>query len=158
MIRQNKITVSSPSFAGLRAASFVSSRAKKANRNKDTSHEILLRRELWRLGLRYRKYARHLPGKPDIVFWKAKTVVFCDGDFWHGRSWPRLRRKLRNGSNANYWISKIAANMKRDSLITKSLKSLGWHVLRVWETDVQKDPKGVAKTIDFRVKKWASGF
>jgi DNA mismatch endonuclease (patch repair protein) len=148
-------TVSSPSFREMHAASPVSSRTKRANKDKDTSHELLLRRELWRLGLRYRKHAKHLPGKPDILFANVRVAVFCDGDFWHGRSWSRLRRKLKNGSNANYWTRKIASNIKRDDLSTKALKGLGWHVLRVWETDIQKDPKGVAHMIALCVKKRA---
>ena len=153
MVRQKKTTVSIPSFRGLHAVSLVSSRTKRANRNKDTSHEVLLRRELWRLGLHYRKHAKHLPGRPDTFFANARVAVFCDGDFWHGRSWSRLKRKLKDGSNANYWTRKIASNIKRDNLTTKALKSLGWHVVRVWETDIQKNPKDVAHMIALYVKK-----
>lgn len=156
MVQQNRPRIPSPSFRGLHAASLVSSRTKKANRNKDTSHELVLRRELWRLGLRYRKHAKHLPGKPDIFFADARVAVFCDGDFWHGRSWPRLKQKLRDGSNADYWIKKIASNIKRDNLITKALKSLGLCVLRVWETDIQKNQKSVAHKIALCVKKRGS--
>ena len=148
-----KITVSSPSFEGCRAVSLVTSQTKRANRYRDTSHELLLRRELWRLGLRYRKHAKHLPGKPDILFANAKVAIFCDGDFWHGRSWSRLKRKLKNGSNPDYWIKKIASKRKRDNLCTKALKRFGWHVLRVWETDIRKDPTGVAQIIAHCVKK-----
>jgi len=153
MVWQNKTTVSSPSFEGFHAVSLVTSRTKRANRDRDTSHELLLRRELWRLGLRYRKYAKHLPGKPDILFANARVAVFCDGDFWHGRYWSFLRRKLKNGSNPDYWTRKIASNIKRDDLSTKALKGLGWYVLRVWETDIQKDPKGVAHMNALCVKK-----
>src|SRR5439155_25146815 len=85
MVRPRKCTLSSraPSFAGLRPASEAASRAKRANKNYGTRHEILLGRELWRMGLRYRKNMARLPGKPDIVFSRARVVVFCDGDFWH---------------------------------------------------------------------------
>src|ERR1700729_2873440 len=92
-----------PCFKGLSPASPASSRAKKMNRSTDTEHERLLRRLLWRQGLRYRKNVRALPGKPDIVFSAARIAVFCDGDFWHGRDWHRLSRKLRTGTNASYW-------------------------------------------------------
>jgi DNA mismatch endonuclease, patch repair protein len=150
---RNRKTVSSPPFRGFQAVSLVTSKAKRANRNRDTTHELLLRRELWHLGLRYRKHAKQLPGRPDIVFTKARVALFCDGDFWHGRFWPRLRHKLKNGSNAMYWTRKLASNRKRDVLNTKALKELGWHVLRVWETDIRKDPKGVAHMIALCVKK-----
>ena len=73
--------------------------------------QVLLRSELWRLGLRYRKHAGNLPGKPDIVFARAKVVVFCDGDFWHGRDWPRLKARLKKRHKAAYWVAKIARNI-----------------------------------------------
>ncbi len=76
-----------PSFRELRPASEAASQSKRANRKTDSRHEILLRRELTKLGLRYRKYVGDLPGNPDVVFRTAKVVVFCDGDFWHGRDW-----------------------------------------------------------------------
>jgi DNA mismatch endonuclease, patch repair protein len=154
-VRQNSTTISSPSFKGLHAASSASSRTKRANKGRDTTHELLLRREIWHLGLRYRKHAKDLPGKPDIIFPGARVAVFCDGDFWHGRSWSRLRRKLRNGSNANYWIEKIASNMKRDEATTKTLTDLGWHVIRVWEADIKKDPRDIANVITLCVKERA---
>lgn len=153
MVQQNTPKIPSPSFRGLHAASLLSSRTKRANRNKDTSHELLLRRELWQLGLRYRKHAKHLPAKPDILFVNARVAVFCDGDFWHGRYWRRLKQNLRDGSNPAYWVKKIASNIQRDNLTTKALKTLGWHVLRVWETDIQKDPKTVAQMIALCIRK-----
>lgn len=144
---QNKRVVPSPSFAGLHAVSLISSLTKRANRNKDTSHEILLRMELWRLGLRYRKHAKYLPGKPDIFFPIVKVAVFCDGDFWHGRNWRTLRLKLDQGTNANYWSEKIATNIKRDRRNTALLKKAGWRVIRLWETDIKRAPITAAKLI-----------
>lgn len=136
-----------PSFTGLRPASAASSNAKRKNRRQDTIQELLLRRALWGLGLRYRKNVKSLPGKPDIVFLKASVAVFCDGDFWHGRKWKSLKSKLVQGTNAGYWLSKIASNMKRDRLNTKLLESNGWHVIRLWETDIKKDPAAAAQYI-----------
>src|SRR5262245_43422982 len=104
----------SPSFMGLRPASEAASRAKRANRKKDTAHEVLLRKAVWRLGLRYRKHVAGLPGNPDLVFAAARMVVFCDGDFWHGRDWVRLKRQMKRRHNAHYWIAKITRNMERD--------------------------------------------
>lgn len=136
-----------PSFTGLKPASTSSSSVKSKNKRSDTQHELILRRELWRCGLRYRKNVEALPGKPDIVFSVARVVVFCDGDFWHGRNWRRLKSKLKYGTNANYWLAKIASNIKRDKCITRSLEKMGWHVIRVWETDIKKDPVAVALLI-----------
>jgi DNA mismatch endonuclease (patch repair protein) len=136
-----------PSFAGLKAASEAASRAKHANRKRDSRHEILLRRELWKLGIRYRKYAADLPGNPDVVFRRARVVVFCDGDFWHGRDWSRLKRALGRRHNADYWIAKIARNRERDRQNTKRLAEQGWLVVRLWETDVLCDAATAALSI-----------
>ncbi len=136
-----------PSFKGLSAPSAASSRAKQMNRSTDTEHECLLRCLLWKQGLRYRKNVRALPGKPDIVFSRARIAVFCDGDFWHGRDWHRLSQKLRAGANSSYWIPKIETNRKRDCRNNRLLKRRGWTVVRVWETDVQRNPQEAAEAI-----------
>jgi len=86
-----------PSFNGLSPASPTASLAKRRNCRRDTLHEVILRRELWRAGLRFRKNVESMPGKPDIVFPSAKLIVFCDGDFWHGRNWPAVKPKLAAG-------------------------------------------------------------
>src|SRR5690348_4254231 len=111
-----------PSFTGLKPASAAASRAKRSNTRVDTKHELLLRRELWRLGLRFRKNVKTLLGKPDIVFSRARVVVFCDGDFWHGRKWRELKPKLDQGTNAAYWSAKIATNIDRDNRNTALLE------------------------------------
>ena len=136
-----------PSYQGLKPASAAASRAKQSNRRRDTQHELILRCELCRLGLRYRKNVASLPGKPDIVFSRAHVAVFCDGDFWHGRNWPGLRAKLEKGINPDYWIAKIAGNIERDRRNTALLEEDGWQVIRVWESDIKKDPKAVASYI-----------
>ncbi len=120
---------------------------KERNRCADTQHEVLLRRTLWHLGLRFLKYVRTLTGKPDIVFPRARTVVFCDGDFWHGRNWKQLKLKLTAGSNPGYWKQKIASNIHRDRRHTALLRRQGWRVIRVWETDIHKHPLTVAQKI-----------
>ncbi len=105
---------------------------------------MLLRSEIWRLGLRFRKNVRSLPGKPDLVFPAARVAVFCDGDFWHGRNWRALRRKLQRSANAAYWIAKIKSNRQRDIRNTKLLEKDGWYVIRLWESDIKQDPHSVA--------------
>jgi DNA mismatch endonuclease, patch repair protein len=141
-----------PSFKNYQPSSETSSRIKRANRPTDSKHEITLRRELWRIGLRYRKNVKALPGSPDIVFPKSKVTIFCDGDFWHGRDWGELRKKLERRANSSYWIAKIESNIKRDIRDTARLEELGWKVIRVWETDIQKNATEIANNIYIVVK------
>jgi DNA mismatch endonuclease (patch repair protein) len=145
-----------PSFTGLKPASEAASRVKSRNRRTDTLHELILRRELWRMGLRFRKNVESLAGKPDIVFPRAKVAVFCDGDFWHGRDWQARQEKLSRGTNAAYWLAKIGSNIERDLRNTALLKKAGWRVIRLWETDVKRDPLTAAtlikKAVDARLR------
>lgn len=136
-----------PSYTGLIPASDCTSRTKRHNRSVNTRHEQLLCRQLWRLGCRYRKNVRTLPGKPDIVFAGARLAVFCDGDFWHGRHWKRLQQDLQHGTNAPYWTAKIARNRERDGTVGSRLREQGWRVLRLWETDILADPQGAAERV-----------
>lgn len=85
-----------------------------------------------------------MPGRPDIVFPSRRLAVFCDGDFWHGKDWPRRRQKLEGGANGSYWVAKIEANRARDRRNTAALQSAGWTVLRVWESAIRTDARGVA--------------
>jgi DNA mismatch endonuclease (patch repair protein) len=146
-----------PSFKGLSPATRASSHAKKMNRSSDTAHERLLRAHLWKRGLRYRKNVKSLPGKPDIVFSKARVAVFCDGDFWHGRDWQRLSRKLRAGTNPSYWIPKIKANRKRDRRNERLLKREGWTVIRIWESDIHRAPEQAAGMIEELIHRSSRG-
>ena len=99
---------------------------------RDTEPELLLRRELHRLGLRYR-VDHALPGMPrrraDILFTRAKVAVFVDGCFWHGCP----EHKTAPANNAAWWSAKLARNVERDRETDEHLSSLGWTVLRVWE-------------------------
>jgi len=143
----NRRNPKSPNFVGLKAAAEAASRAKRSNTKKDTQHEVLLRKSLWGLGLRYRKHVASLPGNPDLVFPGSRVAVFCDGDFWHGRNWEQLREKLAQRHNAEYWLAKISRNRERDLEQTTLLSALGWLVLRLWETDIRKDPAAAAARI-----------
>lgn len=136
-----------PSFRGLSSSSPAATRVGQGNRKWDTGPELELRRELWRLGGRYRLYAAHVPGNPDLVFAGARAVVFVDGDFWHGRGWRKRRERLMLGSNAEYWTAKIQRNRARDRANNRQLKQLGWRVIRVWETEVRRNPRRVAELI-----------
>ena len=149
-IRRKKSDQSSPpapSFVGLSPASECASRSKRANRKRDTKPELILRHALWTAGLRYRKYASKVLGNPDVVFKAARVVVFCDGDFWHGREWLVLKEQLSRRHNAEYWIAKIGRNRERDALHTSRLTEEGWLVLRFWEKDIIRDPAAVAALV-----------
>lgn len=127
----------STSYKGRKPASARASAAARGSSKKtDTACEQVLRSFLWGAGLRFRKNVSSLPGHPDIVFPKARVAVFCDGDFWHGRDWETRSQKLKAGSNAEYWLAKIQRNIERDRETTARLESMGWKVLRFWETEI----------------------
>lgn len=104
----------------------------------DTQIEIILRKELWKRGYRYRKNYDRLPGHPDIVLTKYRIAIFCDGEFFHGRDWEVLRPKLEKSNNSEFWISKISRNIEHDSEVNKKLLFEGWTVIRFWGTDIKK--------------------
>lgn len=113
-----------------------------AMRSKDTRIELMLRRALWREGLRYRVHAK-LPGRPDIVFHGRKVAVFCDGCFWHGCPKCGLVPK----KNRPYWVEKIRRNQARDRLVAEQLGRDGWKVLRFWGCEIQDDLRSVVETV-----------
>lgn len=135
-------------FAGLRPSSTrATAAARGASRKRDTRPEIVLRRALFARGLRYRVARDGLPGKPDVVFGRARLVVFCDGDFWHGRDLAARIAKLERGHNAPYWVAKISGNVARDRRTDAALAADGWAVMRFWETDIKVDADGIADQI-----------
>jgi DNA mismatch endonuclease, patch repair protein len=130
-----------PSFVGLKAASAKTSAAARASSRKaGTRCEEELKRAVRRTGFRFDSDAVDLPGRPDLVFRCARVVVFCDGDFWHGRNLRARVRRLATGHNAGYWVAKIKANVRRDRERTRELRLAGWLVLRFWETDIRRSP------------------
>ncbi len=137
-----------PSFQGLLPASArASAAARAASPKTNTKVEKTLRRELWSRGLRYRLHSSSLPGRPDIVFSKARVVIFCDGDFWHGRDLEQRIAKLSRGHNAPYWVAKIKHNVERDARQAKLLSDAGWLVLRFWESDIARNLTQIVKDI-----------
>jgi DNA mismatch endonuclease (patch repair protein) len=136
------------SYAGRRSSSArASAAARGSSRKSGTRCEVTLGHRLFAEGLRYRKNVSSLPGCPDIVFVRARVAVFCDGDFWHGRDWESRRRKLAAGSNASYWVAKIARNLERDRESTARLEALGWRVVRLWESQILGDPEGAVRQV-----------
>lgn len=105
---------------------------------KDTKPELLLRKEIWKAGLRYRKNYSKLVGKPDIVITKYKIAIFVDGDFWHAHNHldnPGEQIK----TNSGFWKKKLRENVERDREINSVLVNQGWLVLRFWESDIKKN-------------------
>lgn len=117
-------------------------------KSKDTGIELLLRRELWKRGYRYRKNYNKLPGKPDIALTKYKIVIFCDSEFFHGKDWEVLKPRLEKGNNSNYWIKKISRNCERDEEINKKLLFLGWTVIRFWGKEIKKNVDECVKVVE----------
>jgi DNA mismatch endonuclease (patch repair protein) len=105
-------------------------------RSKNTKPQERVRKYLFSRGLRYRKNVRKLPGCPDIVFPKYKTVVFVNGCFWHHHDCGRF---VWPASNEEYWHKKIDRNVKRDKENESLLKEMGWRVLTIWECQLKKD-------------------
>ena len=106
-------------------------------KNKNTGPELILRRALWKLGIRYRLNVRKLPGKPDVVIGKIKIAIFVDGEFWHGYEWEKKKGKI--SANRDYWIPKIERNMERDLQNSNELQRMGFVVIRFWEHEIRKD-------------------
>lgn len=115
---------------------------------KDTKIEIILRKALWKKGYRYRKNYNKLLGKPDIVLPKYNIVIFCDGEFFHGKDWELLKNKLKKRNNGEFWIKKISRNRERDDEINKRLSFEGWTVLRFWGEDIKKHTDECVKIIE----------
>ena len=115
------------------------SRCMAAIKGKGTKPEMLVRRFLFSKGLRYRVNNSKLPGSPDIVLKKYKTVVFIDGCFWHGHEGCKYYRLPK--SNVDFWKHKIYMNMARDYAANVDLELAGWRVIRVWECEIKTKTK-----------------
>lgn len=105
-------------------------------RSKNTKPEELVRKFLFSQGFRYRKNDARLPGKPDIVLPKYKTVIFVNGCFWHGHEGGRYFVWPKN--NAEFWKEKIAGNIQRDKHNHQLLANQGWRVIEIWECQLKR--------------------
>ena len=113
-----------------------------------TKPEVKLRKELWRKGFRYRKNDKRLPGSPDIVLPKYRTVIFVHGCFWHGHK--GCNKYTVPKTNTDFWVEKVAWNRQRDQEVWRQLEAKDWSVMIVWECELEK--KRFDETID-RVEK-----
>ena len=101
----------------------------------DTKPELIVRKFLWHHGFRYRLYDKKLPGKPDIVMRKWKTVILVNGCFWHGHDCDNFKLPK---SNQEFWKTKIENNKKRDKLNRQKIRLLGFRVITLWECELSK--------------------
>lgn len=99
----------------------------------DTKPEMIVRRLLFKSGLRYRLHSGRLPGRPDIVLKKLRTVIFVHGCFWHNHQ--GCSRGNIPKSNMSYWLPKINKNKERDRKVISELQNLGWRVIVIWECE-----------------------
>jgi len=106
-------------------------------KSKNTKPELIIRQILFKQGFRYRLYVKKLPGSPDIVLSKYKTVIFINGCFWHGHK--KCKKANLPKTNVDFWKEKIESTKIRDKNKIKILKSLGWHCLICWECYINKN-------------------
>lgn len=112
------------------------SRIMSAIRGKNTTPELIVRRFLHTKGLRFRLHAPGLPGRPDLVFPKYRTVVFVHGCFWHLHQNCRFARMP--ASNRRFWTAKLSGNRLRDRRKAQALRAAGWRVLTIWECQLSE--------------------
>lgn len=116
----------------------VRSRMMSRIRGRNTRPEVALRKALHRRGFRFRLNAKKLPGSPDIVLPKWKTVLFVHGCYWHRH--PGCRKATTPSSNAEFWTEKFRQNVERDARNIRDLREAGWRVGVVWECAIGREP------------------
>ena len=118
-------------------------------RSKDTKPEMLVRRLVHGMGYRYSLHGRHLPGRPDLVFPSRSKIIFVHGCFWHRHGKCKYTRWPR--SKLSFWKPKLEDNNRRDKVIQRDLRRLGWKLLVVWEcqlSDVEKLARKIRKFLE----------
>lgn len=110
-------------------------------KGKDTKPEIMVRKFLFSNGFRYRLHDKKMPGKPDIVLPKYKTVVFIHGCFWHAHK--GCKYYVIPKTRTDWWIDKLEKNRVRDAIAQKQLKKQGWKVVVVWECELKTGKREV---------------
>jgi len=118
---------------------------------KETKPEILVRKYLFSQGFRFRKNVKDLPGKPDIVLPKYKTIILIHGCFWHGHT---CKRGTIPTTNVEFWKTKIEGNVERDKRNVEELKKLGWSVVTVWQCEIQNTQLRQEKFLSIKNAIW----
>lgn len=132
----------------------VRSRIMASVRQRDTAPEMRLRKALHRLGLRFRLHDRKLPGSPDLVFPRFRSVVFVHGCFWHAHG---CKYSTTPSARLEFWAEKFAANKARDERNVNLLLASGWRVLTVWECALREKREKSDEKVARRVTRWLSG-
>jgi len=104
-------------------------------RGKDTTPEMVVRRVAHGLGFRYRLHRKDLPGKPDLVFPKLRSVIFVHGCFWHRHG---CKKATTPKSNTDFWLAKFERNVERDNQNKADLRAQGWRVKTIWECETRE--------------------
>lgn len=120
-------------------------------RSKDTRPEMIVRRALHARGFRYRLHVKDLPGKPDLVFPRYRSVVMIHGCFWHGHNCHLFKVP---GTRTEFWLAKIGRNRGRDAEVRQALAGLGWRVLEVWECELRDARKAGYQPVVERIAEW----
>lgn len=115
------------------------SRMMSGIRGKNTRPELIVRKYLHAAGFRFRLHVKDLPGKPDIVLPRYKSVIFVHGCFWHQHKGCKLA--VMPKTNNEFWIRKLASNIKRDNEVLIQLNQLGWNAQVIWECDLNNNVK-----------------
>ncbi len=123
-------------------------------RGRDTKMEVLLRKELWKRGFRYRKHPKDVPGRPDIVLPKYRAAIFFNGCFWHGHDCPLFRMP---GTRRDFWEAKISRNRERDAEVRRQLEAEGWRWCVVWECALRGMAKRPLDTVIDELGQWVKG-
>jgi DNA mismatch endonuclease (patch repair protein) len=106
-------------------------------KGKNTKPEILVRKFLFAKGFRYRLYQKNLPGKPDIVLPKYKTIILVHGCFWHGHK--NCKYFVVPKTRTEWWLNKIENTKRRDKIMKHKLHDLGWNIIIIWECEINKN-------------------
>lgn len=122
-------------------------------RSNDTTPELVVRSFLFRNGFRFRLHVKNLPGHPDIVLPKYRTIVEVRGCFWHRH--PGCRQATTPSTNAEFWQEKFKRNVERDRNTEKQLKELGWNLIVVWECELKKE--GFLEALPDKIKERKHG-
>jgi DNA mismatch endonuclease (patch repair protein) len=122
-------------------------------RGKHTGPEMRVRSALHRMGYRFRLHGKKLPGRPDIVLAKHRTVVFVHGCFWHRHR--RCKNCTTPTNRRDFWVAKLEGNAARDALHVRALRKMGWRVIVVWECETEK--RGFGERLENRMAKKLGG-
>lgn len=123
-------------------------------RGKNTKPEMIVRKGLHRLGLRFLVHDKRLPGKPDLVFPKWRSAIFVNGCFWHGHDCHLFKLP---STRTEFWSGKISANKRRDQTALVNIEAMGWRALSVWECEIKNRSKEEIETLLFRCQNWLTG-